>query len=110
MKTFLITVSIVVLAFFAIVSFFSLSSSFASYRSAKGHAEHVLLDRSYVEQQLRDVQENSMRHRYDNEQIGIVEMTSLNRIDLRGTELTPGGHRPFSPQGVEFTVLEQDDS
>ena len=108
LRVFLFAAGIVLLAFFAAMSFFSLSDSFASYRLMKEHAEHALLEKLYVEQQLRDVRASSTRQGYDIENVNIVEKTSLNRIDLRGVGLTPGEHRPFSPSEVELTVLRQD--
>lgn len=94
-------------SFVATASFFSVRDSFVSYRQAREYADHARLERSYVEQQLLDVKTFSTRQGYDIERIGVLEMTSLSRIDLRGVGLNPGENRPFSPNEVDFTVLEQ---
>ena len=107
LRVFIIITGLTSLLFFAVMSFFSLSDSFASYRLTKEYADHALLERSYVEQQLHDVRAHSVRRGYDIEEVGILEVTSLNRIDLRGVGLNPGENRPFSPSEVDFTVLEQ---
>ncbi|MDE0243245.1 MAG: hypothetical protein OYG31_00830 [Candidatus Kaiserbacteria bacterium] len=96
------------LSFVALTSFLSLKDSFASYRQSRKYANHALLERSYVEQQLLDVQMISARQGYDIERVEVLEQTSLNRIDLRGVSLNPGENRPFSPNEVDFTVLEQE--
>ena len=96
-----------VLGILATLSYANLEDSLYLHIATKDRLEHAKMEEEYVGNRLEDIQRNSLKKKYDAEDVGFIKPEKVGKIDLRGVDLSLNEEQVFSEKEVEFNVIEQ---